>query len=33
MPEATSFRIFRYVVVTVLGIFTLVPLYVMVTRR
>jgi multiple sugar transport system permease protein len=31
MPEARSFRIFRYVVVTVLGIFTVVPFYVMVT--
>jgi multiple sugar transport system permease protein len=31
MPEARSFRIFRYVVVTVLGVFTVVPFYVMVT--
>jgi multiple sugar transport system permease protein len=31
MPEARSFRIFRWVVVTVLGTFTVVPFYVMVT--
>ncbi len=31
MPEAMSFRVFRWCVVTVLAVFTLVPLYVMVT--
>jgi multiple sugar transport system permease protein len=31
VPEATSFRIFRYVTVAVLSIFTLVPFYVMIT--
>lgn len=31
MREAFSFRIFRWVVVVVLGVFTVVPLYVMVT--
>jgi multiple sugar transport system permease protein len=31
VPEAMSFRVFRYVTVTVLSVFTLVPFYVMVT--
>ncbi|MGH3445891.1 MAG: carbohydrate ABC transporter permease [Nocardioidaceae bacterium] len=31
MREAVSFRIFRWVVVAILGVFTLVPLYVMIT--
>ena len=31
MHEAKSFRVFRWVVLVVLGAFTVVPLYVMVT--